>query len=331
MKISLSVLALLLCTSAYAADEQGRRYSERPEVQAFMVEMQTKHGFAEPWLMRLFDQADFKPAVIKAMLPPVDPQVKSWRNYRNRFIEPKRLAAGKRFWQAHADTIRRASEAYGVPESIIVAIIGIETIYGKQLGNFETFSAMTTLAFDYPPRASLFRNQLEELLLLAREEDRSPLAYRGSFAGALGLPQFLPGSIRRYATDFDENGRVDLTDPDDAIGSVARFLSMHGWVKDGPITAPARISDEDAAPLVALGIVPQRTPADMPGLVAPNAPNQSATLVDLVTPGQGTEYRLGYQNFYVITRYNRSSFYATTVSDFADALQAARQAEIAKR
>lgn len=307
--------------TVHGADAQGQRYSNRADVQAFIEEMVAKHQFPVTWLSRQFDSADFKPAVIKAILPPADPQVRSWQTYRSRFVEPKRIAAGLRFWQAHAATVSRASAEYGVPEEIIVAIIGVETIYGKHLGKFETFSALTTLAFDYPPRAALFRTQLEELLLLAREEGRGPRSYSGSFAGALGLPQFLPGSIRRYAVNFDGDDRIDLNTPADAIGSVASFLAAHGWVKGGPIVAPARTDDTAAAPLLALGIKPQKLPGEMPGVnVSANAPQEPAALIDLVTPDQATEYWLGYQNFYVITRYNRSSFYAMAVHDLAQAL-----------
>ncbi|HWU85501.1 MAG TPA: lytic murein transglycosylase B [Rhodocyclaceae bacterium] len=317
--------AVIVSPAARASDGQGLRYSQRADVQAFMTEMESKHDFPETWLTRQFDAAEFQPSVIKYILPPSKPGVRSWQSYRSRFVEPKRIAAGLAFWQQNAAMIKRASAQYGVPEEIIVAIIGVETIYGRNVGDFETFSALTTLAFDYPPRAPLFRGQLEELLLLAREEGRSPQSYVGSFAGALGLPQFLPGSIRRYAVNYDGDDSVDLSEPGDAIGSVANFLAAHGWVKDGPILAPAQIDDSAAAPLLALGIEPQKRPQEMPGLVVkPGTPDQPAALIDLVTPNQPTEYRLGYRNFYVITRYNRSSFYASAVNDLAAALRARR-------
>ncbi|MBY0340349.1 MAG: lytic murein transglycosylase B [Rhodocyclaceae bacterium] len=325
MCLCVSVVQPFPLSPAHAADAQGVRYSERAEVREFIAEMRQKHEFPETWLIRQFDEADFKPAVIKYILPPASPQVRSWKTYRSRFVEPKRIAAGLAFWQQHAAAIARASAEYGVPQEIIVAIIGVETIYGKHMGDFETFSALTTLAFDYPPRAALFRSQLEELFLLAREEGRSPRSYAGSFAGALGLPQFLPGSIRRYAVNFDGDDRLDLNTPVDAIGSVANFLAAHGWVKDGPIVAPAQIDDTAAAALIALGIKPQKLPSEMVGLVTrPDAPQEAAALIDLITPEQATEYWLGYQNFYVITRYNRSSFYAMAVHDLAQALKARR-------
>jgi membrane-bound lytic murein transglycosylase B len=321
----LALAPLFALSSAWSADAQGVHYSERADVKAFIAEMRSKHDFPENWLIRQFDEAEFKPAVVKYILPPATPQTRSWATYRSRFVEPRRIAAGLAFWKDNAATVKRASEQYGVPEEIIVAIIGVETIYGRNMGDFETFSALTTLAFDYPPRAALFRTQLEELLLLAREEGRGPRSYTGSFAGALGLPQFLPGSIRRYAVNYDGDDRVDLTAPGDAIGSVANFLSAHGWVKDGPIVAPAQTDDTAAAPLLAPGIKPQKLPREMTGVVTlPDTPQEEAALIDLVTPNQPTEYRLGYQNFYVITRYNRSSFYAMAVHDLAQALKSRR-------
>jgi membrane-bound lytic murein transglycosylase B len=218
-----------------------------------------------------------------------------------------------------------------VPAEIIAAVIGVETLYGKQLGHFDTFAALTTLAFDYPPRAELFRRELEELLLLAREENHSVLSYTGSYAGALGLPQFLPSSRRRFAIDFDQDGRIDLTaSPADAIGSVANFLAEHGWEKDEPIAVMVTAAGDGVQALIDKGIAPQRTPGQMEtadvsiarvGAGDTAIPDRPAALIDLVTPGAATEYRLGYRNFYVITRYNRSSFYAAAVADLAAALR----------
>jgi membrane-bound lytic murein transglycosylase B len=236
--------------------------------------------------------------------------------------------------QAWAVQLAGAEEGFGVPAEVIAAIIGVETLYGRQLGRFNTFSALTTLAFDYPPRAELFRRELEELLLLAREEDRSPLGYTGSYAGAMGLPQFLPSSRRRFAVDFDRDDRVDLSaSPADAIGSVANFLVAHGWERNAPIADSVAVSGAGIQALIDDGITPRRTPQQMAaadvGLEKVGAgdtaiPERPAALIDLVTPGSATEYRLGYGNFYVITRYNRSSFYAAAVMDLAAALRASK-------
>lgn len=320
MKRLIFVLLTLLSFNLYAGS-----YATREEVQAFIADMQARHGFDAAQLSVLFGKTRPIPAVLKAIAPPTDPRVKSWKNYRARFIEPKRTAAGLAFWQRHAGTLAKAEALTGVPAEIIVAIIGIETIYGKHLGRFDSFAALATLAFDYPPRAELFRRELEALLLLAREESRPPDSYRGSFAGAIGLPQFLPSSIRAYATDFDGDGRIDLTgSPEDAIGSVANFLKIHGWETGGPVTVKVGADETVSQSLLAEGILPRRRPQEMASLgieIPADAPDAPAALIDLVTPDTPTEYWLGYQNFYVVTRYNRSSFYAMAVWQFAQALR----------
>lgn len=321
----LSVLALL------GSDLRAETYAHRDDVRAFVQEMHEKHGFDAERLHALFRQTKPIAAVIRAIMPPKDPAVRSWQAYRGRFVEPKRIAAGRRFMRAHAAELAAAEARFGVPAEIIAAIIGIETIYGRQMGRFGTFAALTTLAFDYPPRAELFRRELEELLLLAREEHRSPLAYTGSYAGALGLPQFLPSSRRRFAIDFDGNGRIDLAaSAADAIGSVANFMAEHGWEKDGPIATAVTVAGDGVQALIDEGIAPKRMPwqlaaanVTLAGVGAGDTAiaDRPAALIDLITPGVATEYRLGYGNFYVITRYNRSSFYAAAVMDLASELR----------
>jgi len=321
---------LLLLVAALCSPVHAERYSQRDDVRAFVREMHDRHGFDPQHLDALFRRTQPIAAVIKAIMPPRDPAVRSWQAYRARFVEPRRIAAGRRFMQVHAEQLAAAEARFGVPAEIVAAIIGVETIYGRHMGRFGTFAALTTLAFDYPPRAELFRRELEELLLLAREEQRSPLAYTGSYAGALGLPQFLPSSIRRFAIDFDGNGRIDLAaSPADAIGSVANFLAGHGWEQGGPLAVTVTVAGDGVQALLDEGIAPRRTPQEMQesgpkfspldaGAVIPDLP---AALIDLVTPQGATEYRLGYRNFYVITRYNRSSFYAAAVMDLAAALR----------
>jgi membrane-bound lytic murein transglycosylase B len=320
--MKLPLLCLLLCLSTLPA--QAGTFAGREDVQAFINDMQTRHGLDGDMLGELFARTRPIPAVLKAIAPPPDPAaVRSWRLYRSRFVEPKRIAAGRQFMTTHASTLARAEAHYGVPRSVIAAIIGVETIYGRNVGRFNTFAALATLAFDYPPRADLFRRELESLLLLAREENRSPMSFKGSYAGALGLPQFLPSSIRSYATDFDGDGRIDLqTSPADAIGSVAKFLHDHGWQTGGVIALPVRVEGNPQV-LIDEGIRPARLPSEMAayGVDAGDSPAAAAALIDLVTPQSETEYWLGYQNFWVITRYNRSSFYAMSVMQLAQALE----------
>lgn len=338
MKHYLPVLVFLCAAGAAAAPAAGS-FAARPEVRVFIDEMREKHGFPARNLLRTFSRIKPIPAVIQAVLPPRDPGVRSWQAYRARFVEPKRIALGLKFWQQHAEALAAAREQTGVPEEFVLAIIGIESIFGRHTGNFSTLAALATLAFDYPrtdpggeplpaaSRSALFRRELEQLLLLAREMHRDPLSYQGSYAGALGLPQFLPSSVRNFAVDGDGDGRIDLAaNPDDAIASVANFLQRHGWDKDGPVAVAASAEGEGFGALIEEGIVPRRTPGEMAayGVIGHDAPDLPAALIDLVTPRQPVEYRLGYRNFYVLTRYNRSSFYAMAVLDLARELRAGR-------
>jgi len=318
--------------SLFVTGARAERYADRPEARQFIDEMSQKHGFDKDALTYLFRRAEYLPSVIKYISPPKDPGVRSWQRYRGRFIEPVRIKAGLAFWNRHEATIKAASDKYGVPEEIIVGIIGVETIYGRNTGNYQALSALSTLAFDYPRRAELFRGELEALLLMAREQHRDPLDYQGSYAGALGLPQFLPSSVRNYAVDFDGDGQIDLLNsPADAIGSVARYMQMHGWESGAPVTVRASLeAGANLPPLIANDINPAFDAATLAshGVKAADgsAPSGKAAFVELVTPGEDSEYWLGYQNFYVITRYNRSSFYAMSVFQLGEAVKAARTA-----
>lgn len=329
MKKLLSCIFLLIALPASAETFGGRE-----DVARFIAEMVKQHGFKQEALETLFARTRPVDQAIRLIMPPKDPRVRSWQAYRSRFIEPKRIEAGRRFMRTHAAPLAKAEARWGVPHEVIAAIIGIETIYGKNTGNFSAFATLATLAFDYPPRAELFRRELAELLLLAREAGADPLSYKGSYAGALGLPQFLPSSWRRYAVDFDGNGRIELgASPVDAIGSVANFLVEHGWQRDQPIADRAIVTGDGIDAALAAGIQPTRTAQEWTtqtlglrkvgagGTATDDFPVLPAALIDLVTPDEATEYRLGYQNFYVITRYNRSSFYAASVMDLANELR----------
>lgn len=310
-------------------------YIQRDDVQAFIDDMVVTHGFDRLALYAAFHDAAPLPAVLRAIRPPADPRARSWRAYRARFVEPRRIAAGKDFMRQHANALAAARARFGVPEEIVAAIIGVETIYGRHMGNYPVFDALATLAFDYPPRAELFRRELAELLLLAREQQRPPTSYVGSYAGAIGWPQFLPSSYRKYAVDFDGDGTIDLaSNPVDAIGSAANYLAAHGWVADAPIAEPIVIRGNGLDALLAAGIRPQFRPEDFVArdvhiqkvgadetAADVSLPDLPAAVIDLTTPDAATEYRLGYANFYVITRYNRSSFYAAAVMDLAAALR----------
>lgn len=312
-------------------------FLERGDAQAFVRDMVEQHGFDADAVTATLALARHEAQVIRLISPPTRAGVRSWQKYRARFLDRLRIDGGLAFWAENEADLQRASERYGVPIEIIVAIIGVETVYGRNTGNFETLSALATLAFDYPPRAPLFRRELESLLLLAREQGREPQSYYGSYAGALGYPQFLPSSVRSFGVDFDGDGHIDFdAGPADAIGSVANYLHGHGWRTGEPIAERARFRNVvDPTPLVAAGIEPTLEPATLAEAgvttLGGTPPAATATLVDLETPGTTTEYWLGYRNFYVITRYNRSSFYAMSVFELAEALRARRATQLAQR
>ena len=305
-------------------------YAKRTDVREFIGQMVERHAFEEPALERLFSQVRYVPDVLRLIAPPPPGFKRSWEVYRTRFLDPLRVREGLRFWRENAEAVTRASQTYGVPGEILVSIIGVETIYGRITGEFRVMDSLSTLAFDYPRRAAYFREELEQLLLYARDAALDPFALRGSFAGAIGLPQFMPGSIRRFAVDFDGDGRLDLrTSPADAIGSVGRFLAEHGWVKDGPTHFDARIADAARiASLVAAGIEPRFTIEQLreSGVDSPSAvpAELKLALIDLPNGDKPPSYSLGAPNFYVITRYNRSSFYAMAVIELATVLRESR-------
>ena len=318
--------AVLLCAATLTAHaaKATPAFSDDPAVIFFAHDLEQNHGFDAAEVLGQFAKIRPNARVLQLIEPPASPQQRSWERYRPRFINERRIMNGVRFWREHPATLARARAYYGVPEEIIVAIIGVETEYGRNTGNFGTLEALATLAFHYPRRAEFFRGELEQFLLLARENHLDPLTVRGSYAGAIGVPQFMPGSQRRFAVDFDGDGRVDLSGSvDDAIGSVARFLEQHGWRPGQPIAAPASLpGDPDPAWLDA-GLLPSLPVGQLQqqGIVTSADSQVMAALIDLATPGKASEYWLGFDNFYVITRYNRSSFYAMSVFQLAEAIR----------
>ena len=317
-------LALLIAAPASNASPAATSIADLPEAVAFAHDLEQRHGFAAATLLQQFANTQPNARVLKLIAPPTSPTQRSWERYRPRFINEQRIAGGMRFWQENAVTLARARALYGVPEEVIVAIIGVETVYGKNTGSFGVLEALATLAFQYPRRADFFRNELEQFLLLSRENQLDPLSVKGSFAGAIGIPQFMPGSQRRYAVDFDGDERIDLANSrQDAIGSVARFLEQHGWQAGQPVAVPAQLSGSPDASLIEAGIRPSLKVEYLrqQGITANAAPESTVTLVDLVSPGRDTEYWLGFENFYVITRYNRSSFYAMSVFQLSEEIR----------
>lgn len=320
------LFVLLIVLAAWATGAQAN-YAERPEVREFIRELAARHGFEEQALAAVFARVRRADPILEA-IKPQPPRARSWEEYRGIFVNERRIAGGLEFWKKHRRTLERAEERYGVPAHYIVAIIGVETLYGRNAGRWRVVEALTTLAFDYPPRSAFFRNELEQYLLLARERKADVFSVRGSYAGAIGIPQFMPSSLRSYAVDFDGDGDVDLVgSPADAIGSVANFLKTHGWVPGERVAHDARVKG-DAWRAFADGTVDAKhalgelraAGVEFDG----DAPPVRAALIELETPERPSEYLIGLKNFWVLTRYNRSAFYAAAVHELAQALRKAQ-------
>jgi len=313
-------------------------FGQWKEVQVFVDDMVSKHGFTHGELSSLLSNVRFLDSVVQLVKPAPPGKPKNWTVYSSRFIEPIRINAGVRFWNENADALARAEALYGVPAEILVGIIGVETIYGRDTGRFRVVDTLTTLAFAYPEspnraaRMAFFRDELESTLLYARQTGIDPLSLQGSFAGAVGLPQFMPSNIVKYGVDFDGDGRIDLRNsPADAIGSVAAFLVGHGWNRDqpGPIVYHATVSPSRAwEQYLNMGLEAKVRPEDLTaaGIVTTSSlpPGMLYGLVDLQNGSEPTEYWVASNNFFAITQYNRSYFYAMSVVELGRAVRITR-------
>ncbi|MEK6210240.1 MAG: lytic murein transglycosylase B [Pseudomonadota bacterium] len=324
----LMAIAMVLAGAAIPTLAQApAKVQLKPEVEEFIGQMVRQNQFEEAALRQVFGQLKAHDGVVKAIGAPAT--AKPWHEFRNIFVTPTRISGGLEFWQQHADLLARARDVYGVPEEIVVSIIGVETIYGRRLGSFRVIDALYTLGFEMTERATFFRGEMEQFLLLARENALDPLGVKGSFAGAMGMPQFIPTSYRKYAVDFDGDGKINLWDSTaDVIGSVANYLRHFGWVWGQPVTVPARISGTQFNEVLEAGLKPQLTLQQMQpkGVEATEAlaPDLQAGLFALDVE-QGQEYWLALNNFYVITRYNRSKNYAMAVHQLAKAIARERE------
>lgn len=299
--------------------------SPPPEVGAFAAEVAERNGLSAGEVRALLGQARVQTAILRAMMQPAT--ARAWREYRPVYLNAKRIAGGIAFWDAHRETVESASGEFGVPAELIVAIIGVETFYGRVIGTHRVLDALYTLAFAYPPRAELFRSELEQFILLSGELKVNPLRLRGSFAGAMGIPQFLPSSYRKFAVDFDRDGRVDLWRPTDAIGSVGNYFRAFGWRTGAPVIAAADVAGSEYRSLVERGIKPELAVRRLRELgVTPRAElDGEAPAAVIETEGvDGLEHWVALENFYVITRYNRSVNYALAVHELAQELRRAR-------
>jgi membrane-bound lytic murein transglycosylase B len=327
--IALASFAIGSATAAKPAVAAPPNYAQRPDVGEFIDEMVRDHGFDARALRRVFAKVRYQQSVVNAMSRPVLAPPK-WYEYAPRFLSSARIDAGVAFWRDNAATLDRAQRQFGVSPEIVVAIIGVETFYGRNTGSYRVADALTTLAFDYPRRAEFFRDELRQFLLQTREQNISPLQPKGSYAGAQGLPQFMPGSVREYALDYDGDGTVDLSgDVDDAVGSVANYLARHGWLADDPAMQPAEIDGgarERIDRMLDGGISEQRTLNDwqedgVRAVGIPEAPGSDPTGLLMLEEESELSYWVVFNNWYVLTRYNRSRLYASAVWKLAQELK----------
>jgi membrane-bound lytic murein transglycosylase B len=298
--------------------------ASRADVQVFIQNMVTRHDFDANDLNAVFSQARARPDIIALITRPAE--AKPWHAYRKIFLTPQRIAEGATFWRDHAAALARAEQVYGVPARIIVAIIGVETLYGGNTGSNQVLEALSTLAFDYPKRADFFRKELESYLILTRQEGIDPLSLQGSYAGAMGLGQFMPSSYLSYAVDFDDDGHRDLwRNPADAIGSVANYLREHRWQPDRPIASPARVQGNQFGAFISEQLQPPQYPVGQlrqHGITPLEAASDQELAMLLELAGEaGPEYWLGYANFYAITRYNHSALYAMAVYQLSEQIR----------
>jgi membrane-bound lytic murein transglycosylase B len=320
----LALLAALGCAPALAQPASAPAFDlKRPEIAAFINEVAARDGYSKKEVRALLKAAQPQPKIIELMNRPLE-KAAPWYEYRDHFLTPERIDEGVQFWDEHRDSLERIAAQYQVPPEYIVAILGVETKYGRVLGKFRVLDSLSTLAFDYPPRQAFFRSELEQFLILARENKLDPLTLVGSYAGAVGAPQFMPSSYRRYAVDADGDSKRDLWgDWDDVIASVANYLREKGWTPGTPVLTEATLEpdpsfqidphnlelNETVASLASRGVrLDLELPADTP--------------VVLISAEQrdGPAYRVGFHNFYVISRYNASARYVMAVHDLAQAV-----------
>ena len=308
--------------NAHAAWAQ-KNYAQRADVKSFIDEMVDQHGFDRGYLTAKFASAKRLDNVLESIAKPAEKEL-TWKQYRPIFVTDKRSDKGRKFIKQHRATLERAEKEYGVPVEIIAAIIGVETYYGKHTGKYTVFDSLTTLGFDYPRRGAFFKSELKQFLLLSKEENIDIDKMTGSYAGAMGMPQFISSSYRRYAVDFDGDGKRDLwNSTEDVIGSVANYFSEHGWRAGASVTYPVTVANKSIVrkentlkPYATVGQLEKqgvKVDASLDG-------KQLATLMKF-DGKRGEEYWIGLKNFYVITRYNHSELYAMAVFQLSEKLK----------
>jgi membrane-bound lytic murein transglycosylase B len=296
---------------------------KRPEIISFVNDVVARDPLKRKQVLAVLAKAEPQPKIIELMTRPAE-KVTPWWEYHDHFLTPERIELGVQFWTDHRQTLERVSAERGVPPEYLIAIIGVETRYGRTTGKFRVLDALATLAFDYPPRSDYFRGELEQFLLLANEDKLNPLTTTGSYAGAMGAPQFMPSTYRHYAVDANIDKKRDLWgDWDDIIASVANYLQEHGWETGGPVISEARLEPDPTFQIDTRKVDLNETVDSL---------NAHGVKIDLTLPGDtpavlisaeqqdGPAYRVGFKNFYVITRYNGSARYAMSVFDLAQAI-----------
>lgn len=312
-------IGLLACSGVPVHSGTPEKLDPDTEIAPFVSELVSRHEFEREQLEQILGGVRVRPEILQAIARPAESM--DWYQYQPIFLTESRIAKGEAFWRAHADTLDQATREYGVSPEIIVAIIGVETLYGTRKGKHLVLDSLATLAFRYPRRSKFFRSELEEFLVLAQQENLDTPKVKGSYAGAMGIPQFISSSYRRYAVDFDGNGVRDLMSSEvDAIGSVANYLKKHGWQRGGDIAFPASVSGDKYKALVKKGMKPHTPVSDMRNfdvVVLYASDNESPGALIELTNKEDTELWVGLQNFYAITRYNHSSLYAMAVFQLA--------------
>lgn len=308
---------VLFATTAFAVDV------ERTDVRRFVDEMVAKHSYDRDYLVSVLESAEIQPAILEAISKPAEKML-TWAEYRDIFVTPARIDGGVAFWREHEDTLRRISRETGVPCEILVAIIGVETWYGRITGKHRVLDALATLAFDYPPRSNFFRRELEEFLLLVREEQIQASAATGSYAGAMGAPQFMPSSFRAYAVDASDDGKRDIWNNwPDVIGSIANYFVAHKWSSGDPVAVPATLGEKwrGTAPENTLAATETVASLERKGVsFSTDLPGDRKGQLLTFDGSDGDEHWVGFDNFFVITRYNRSPMYALAVYQLGQAV-----------
>ncbi len=327
LKLLMRLMVVLGMTLLLLFGSANANYAVRPDVRDYIAELSREHGFAETELVELFAEVQRQDSILEAIARPAERTLK-WHEYRQIFMKEQRIAQGLEFWSENEAALSKAQSVYGVPAEYVVAIIGVETRYGRILGSYRVVDALTTLAFDYPPRAKFFRGELTQFLLLTREEGANPRELKGSYAGAMGYGQFIPSSYRNYAVDFDGDGQRDIwRNSTDAIGSVANYFKRHGWQSGGPVVLPVTVAGAGVDGLVNQGLELNRTVGELKALGVHidggggDLAEETRAAIFRMELEDGAEYWLGLTNFHVITRYNHSRMYALAVHQLGQAIR----------